>query len=472
MSAILNGEVSHWMRSASPRRYHSPLPDERQDLLIVGAGLTGLWAAYFAAKEHPDWKITVVEAKRVGYEASGRNGGWMSTLLPGNRAVWAKRVNKQGGDGIAAMREFQQAVNASIHEALDIMRREGIDAGQAQGGNLHVAQTPAGYARLKGKYETDLRYGYSPEDIRLLDAEETRERINVDGALGSLHYQHTTAVDPARMVAGLAEAVDRLGVRICEETAATRVEKQHVLTNRGPVIANTIFVCAEAATGKIESALPGFGPREVIPVNSSIIATETLPERFWKRIGWDERDCLMDSAHTFIYAQRTQDDRIAIGGRGTPYFFGSKLTGEGEVDERTIRSLRQKLAQLFPGETLPIAHAWRGSIGVTRDWCAGLFFDRESRVGVVRGYAGHGVSSTLLAAKTLLDRAEGRSTELVRMPWNDHRAKKWEPEPIRWLGVHTMYRLFEYADAQEARSGKPKTSLIAQFGSRLAGLHE
>lgn len=472
MSTIRNGEVSFWSRSARMRPRNAPIPDTRQDLLIVGAGLTGLWAAYIAAREHPEWSITVIDAKHVGYGASGRNGGWMSTLLPGNRAVYAKRATAAGEDGGEAIRSFQIAVTRSIDEALGIMKKEGIDAGQVQGGNLHVAQTPAGLTRLKRKHETDLRYGYEPDDISFLSASETRERINVDGALGSLHYEHTAAVNPALMVSGLADAVERLGVRICEHTEATRVEKGTVSTARGALHATTVFVCVEASTGKIESSLPGFGSRELIPVNSSMIITEPLPDGVWKQIGWENRDCLMDAAHTFIYAQRTVDGRIAIGGRGNPYFFGSRLAGDGEVDNRTVQSLMKKLAHLFPGQELPIAHVWRGSIGVTRDWCAGLFFDRESRVGVVRGFAGHGVSSTLLAAKTLLERAEGRETELTRLPWNDHAAKKWEPEPIRWVGVHAMYRLFAVADAWEERTGSTQTSLLARFGSRLAGLHE
>lgn len=493
MNTFHNGKISYWMEESDRPAFaalatgasaddsnqapasdssSAPLPKDTQDLLIVGGGLTGLWTAYFASLEHPDWTITVLEAKQVGYGASGRNGGWLSTLLPGNRAVYAQTVDAAGGDGLAAVRTFQQEMFTTIHDTLDVLRTEGIEAHQTQGGNLRIAQTPAGMQRILATYENDLEYGYSSDDVRILDASAVRARVNVDGVLGGAHYQHTNAVDPALLTRGLAKVVVTRGVRICEGTPVTHISQGRVTTTRGPVRGTTILCCLEAYSGTVTGDAPGLGGRHLIPVNSSMIVTEPLDEETWARIGWDNRDCLNDAAHTFIYAQQTADGRIAIGGRGAPYAFNSGTPGDGEVSERTIAQLKHKLSALFPGVELPIAHSWRGIIGVTRDWCAGIYFDPATRLGAARGYAGHGVTATHLAARTLLDRAAGRTTVRTELPWNDHDSGLWEPEPIRWLGVHSMYRLFEFADSWEQRRGAEQTSLVARLGSRLAGLHE
>ncbi|RAE50578.1 FAD-dependent oxidoreductase, partial [Burkholderia multivorans] len=222
----------------------------------------------------------------------------------------------------------------------------------------------------------------------------------------------------------------------------------------------------------VSGRLPGLEGRQVIPVFSSMIATAPLPVEAWEEIGWEGRECLGDAAHTFIYAQRTADDRIALGGRGAPYAFNSGLPGDGRVPAEVVDLLRTRLSSLFPTPDFEVAHAWRGALGVTRDWCAGIFFDPEQRIGVARGYAGHGVTATHLAAKTLLDRAGGTPTPLTALPWNDHVSGQWEPEPIRWLGIRSMYRIFNLADEWERATGATKTSLLARFGARLAGLAE
>lgn len=479
MTTYTNGAISHWMETSPRPRLAdpataspsvAPLPQETQDLVIVGGGLTGLWAAYYASLEHPDWTITILEAQEVGYGASGRNGGWLSTLIPGNRAVYARAVDAMGGNGVKEVRNFQQAMFTAIDETHAALDAEGIDAHQVQGGNLKVAQTKAGMQRIRATLEGDLKYGYSPDDVRELSAEETRARIDVDGAVGGLHYARTTALDPALLTRGLGAVVRARGVRICEDTAVSRIDRGVATTTRGPVRGTHVLACLEAYSGTIAGEAPGLGSRTLIPVNSSMIATEPLSESTWEQIGWNGRECLNDAAHTFIYAQRTTDGRIAIGGRGNPYAFSSGTPGAGDVDSQTVDQLTRQLQHLFPGHDLPVVHAWRGVIGVTRDWCAGVYYDAATGLGSVRGYAGHGVTATQLAARTLLDRIDGRTTLRTQLPWNDHDSGVWEPEPIRWLGVHSMYKLFAVADSWEEARGSESTSLLARVGGRIAGL--
>ncbi|GAA1819387.1 FAD-binding oxidoreductase [Brevibacterium celere] len=480
----LNGEASFWLAQSPAAPIPTPLPSAKQDLVIVGGGMTGLWSAYCARQAHPDWAITVIEAKTVGYGASGRNGGWLSTLMPGNRARFAEAVDRAVIDdpdgpvgsarrtGVDSVRAFQSALFDSIDEVLDVLETEGIDAEAVRGGHIDVAQSAAGMARLHELVEGNRRFGYGPADMQVLDAAETRARINVDNAQGSVFVPGTARIDPALLVEGLARVLRERGVTICEGTRARHIGTGLVSTERGPVSGETIFVCLEGYSDTVAGDLPGLEGRQVIPVFSSMIATEPLPAEAWEQIGWEGRECLGDAAHTFIYAQRTADDRIALGGRGAPYAFGSGLPGDGRVPAEVVDLLRTRLSSLFPTLDVEVAHAWRGALGVTRDWCAGIFFDPAQRIGVARGYAGHGVTATHLAAKTLLDRAAGTPTPLTALPWNDHVSGQWEPEPIRWLGIRSMYKIFNLADEWERITDAQRTSLLARFGARLAGLAE
>jgi glycine/D-amino acid oxidase-like deaminating enzyme len=459
-----NGHVSHWMSALADGPAHDDvsLPWDEVDLAVVGAGLTGLWTAYYYQQRHPEARVVVLEASTVGYGASGRNGGWLSTLLPGNRAVYARTAP----GGAESVREFQREMIRTIDEVVAVTEREGIEADVVRGGNLQVAPTRAALERLRAMRAAHLQWGYRPEDVVLLDAEQARARVNVAGTHGALFYPATVRLDPAKLVLGLADVLRARGVAVVEHTPVTSVGDHVVGTSRGTVRAQHIALCLEAYMPSVT------GGRELIPVNSSMVATQPLSAKDWAKIGWDGRECLNEAAHTFVYAQRTADDRIAIGGRGTPYAFGSGLPGDGEVDSATVEHLTKRLTTMFPGVDFVVEHAWRGSIGVTRDWCATIRHDRGTGVGRAYGYAGHGVSATNLAARTLVDRFDDLDTTLTALPWNEHRTRSWEPEPIRWLGVHGMYRLFTLADRWEERRQSDRTSLLARLGTRLAGMHE
>ena len=216
-----NGELSHWLRAAgatTPTR--PPLPGAGQaDVVIVGAGLTGLWAAYALRRLAPRLSVTVLEAEHVGFGASGRNGGWLSHLVPGNRARYAA-----GPGGTAGAVRLQAAMLAGIDEVLAVCRREGIAAEQHRGGNLVVATTPAGLHRLREVRDADRRYGLTGPQSELLDARRTRDRVDVHGAVGGLLHPMVVRLDPAKLVTGLADAVQRAGAVIHERTRVHTVQ--------------------------------------------------------------------------------------------------------------------------------------------------------------------------------------------------------------------------------------------------------
>ncbi len=197
--------------------------------------------------------------------------------------------------------------------------------------------------------------------------------------------------------------------------------------------------------------------------------TEPLPEALWDEIGWRGHELLGEGAHAYCYAQRTREGRIAMGGRGVPYRFGSRTDVNGQTQDATIAQLHAILLRLFPKlKGARIDHAWCGVLGVPRDWCTTAGFDEATGLGWAGGYVGLGVSSSNLAGRTLADLVLKRDTELVRLPWVNRRVSRWEPEPLRWLGVHTMYQLYKIADRREAE-GLGRTSRLARFADKLTG---
>jgi glycine/D-amino acid oxidase-like deaminating enzyme len=155
-----------------------------------------------------------------------------------------------------------------------------------------------------------------------------------------------------------------------------------------------------------------------------------------------------------------------------PYRYGSHVDADGVTQERTVAALTALLRRFFPAAAdVPVAHAWAGVLGVPRDWSATVVFDRASGLGWAGGFVGTGVTATNLAGRTLADLVLERDTELVRLPWVDHRAKRWEVEPLRWLGVQAIYTAYRMADRAEFARSSDRTSAFAHIADLIAGEH-
>jgi glycine/D-amino acid oxidase-like deaminating enzyme len=270
-------------------------------------------------------------------------------------------------------------------------------------------------------------------------------------------------VQPAKLVRGLAAAVEAAGVPIFEDTPVTELRPGVAVTARGDVRARWVVRATEGYTADLAGER-----RRLVPMNSAMVATAPLGDAFWARTGWDGCETVLDAQHAYCYMQRTADGRIAIGGRGVPYRFGSRTDRAGEVAERTVDQLRERLGALFEGlEDVVIDHAWAGVLGVARDWCPSVGADPATGLAWAGGYVGDGVSTTNLAGRTLRDLLLGQDTELTRLPWVGHRSPAWEPEPLRWLGIHGVYALYRRADREEERTGRP--SRAAALADRVSG---
>jgi glycine/D-amino acid oxidase-like deaminating enzyme len=426
------------------------------DVCIVGAGFTGLWAAYYLKQADPSLRVLVVEQRFAGYGASGRNGGWLFGGLAGSRRRYAKTHGRQG------VIDLQHAMNATVDEVIGVAEREGIDADIVKGGTLEVAYTPAQLERLRAFIAEEHAWGET--DHVLLSADESNARIKVANTHGGAYNPNGARIQPAKLVRGLSDVVEKLGVTIAEQTTVTEIQPHRVVTDHGDIAARFILRATEGFTAGIKGL-----KRSWLPMNSSMIVTEPLPPEVWEQIGWQGMETLGDLAHAYCYVQRTADGRIAIGGRGVPYRYGSQVDNDGSTQPQTIDALREILVRMFPATaSTPIAHAWSGVLGVPRDWCSTVGLDVETGLGWAGGYVGHGVATTNLAGRTLRDLVLGQQTELTALPWVGRKVRSWEPEPFRWLGVQAMYATYRVADKQERR-GRATTSPLAKVADKVSG---
>ncbi|MEA2509296.1 MAG: hypothetical protein QOG21_1378 [Actinomycetota bacterium] len=428
--------------SLTPR---PPLPgDTEVDVAIVGAGFTGLWTAFYLLETDPKLRVAVIEKEIAGYGASGRNGGWCSALFAATREAIART---HGRDAAVAM---QRQLFDTVDEVGRVAQRENIDARFHRGGTLTFVTAPSQIERVRGEVEEHAAWGFGDEDYRWLEPGEAAQRLRPSRNLGAAYTPHCARIHPARLVRGLADVVEKRGAKLFEQTPVTGIEPRRVRTAAGTVRAEVVVRATEGYTDGLTQ------PRNLVPLYSLMIATEPLPQAFWDEVGWDERETLNDGRHLLIYGQRTSDDRIALGGRGAPYHFASRIDDSFDREPRVFEELAHVLVDLFPAaRDARITHRWGGSLGVPRDWYSSVGLDRTSGLAWAGGYVGDGVAVSNLAGRTLSDLILQRDTDLVHLPWVDHHSKKWEPEPLRWLGINLGLRVTASADKAEARTHKP-----------------
>jgi glycine/D-amino acid oxidase-like deaminating enzyme len=416
---------SFWLDSLGPIEKRLPLAgDLDAEVAIAGGGYTGLWTAYYLAKADPSKRIVILDAEFCGFGASGRNGGWASGLFPVSEAKLARRF---GPDAAAAM---HRALGDTVDEVGRVTAAEGIDCDYAKGGTLSLVRSTVQLRRAQG-------------DPGFIGADEAKALCHATDVLGGVYSEHCAALHPAKLVRGLAETVERLGVTIHEGTRAEQIKTGQIKTTRGTVTAPTIVRALEGYT----AGLAGHR-RDIAPVYSLMIVTEPLPEEFWQRVGLARRETFTDERRLVIYGQRTADDRLAFGGRGAPYHFGSKIRPEYDLVPEVFEALRATITELF-GIDPPIAYRWGGPLGIPRDWMPSVGL--RDGIAWAGGYVGDGVAAANLAGRTLADLILGIDSDLTRLPWVGHRSRRWEPEPARWLGINVGLRATALLDALDRR---------------------
>jgi glycine/D-amino acid oxidase-like deaminating enzyme len=354
-----------------------------------------------------------------------------------------------------------RAANEAVGEIGRVVARERIACDWAREGSVTVATTVPQWHRLQAWHADGVARGLLDADERLLSAAETAAIARVPGTLGGFFTPHCAGMQPARLTRGLARAVEARGVRIWEDTEGLALAPGGVRTPRGVVGAAVVLRTTEAYT----TLLPGEG-RTYLPLTSLMIATEPLPPAAWAEIGVPRGMTIRDRRHLFFYGIRTADDRLAIGGRGAPYPLRRPIDARNERNDRVRARLTSTLRSHFPAAAgAAITHHWGGTLAVPRDWTMAVHFDRASGLGWAGGYSGHGVVAANLAGRTLADLVTGTPSELVAMPWVEHRSRRWEPEPLRYLASRAIVGVLGSADRHEDSTGRTarRARLVSPF---------
>ncbi|WP_158566667.1 NAD(P)/FAD-dependent oxidoreductase [Actinomadura craniellae] len=450
---------SYWLYAAEARASDALQGDREVDYCIVGAGLTGLWTAYYLSVADPGARIAVVERRMAGFGASGRNAGWLSSEFDGRFEDMAER------GGRAAVAAMHHAMNETFDVVVETCRAEGIDADLHHGGIIRFAQNRAQLVRVRAAFEKRQAWG-ADAGYSWLSGGEVRERVGVHGVLGGYANEYGARVQPAKLVRGLLEVVRRRGVRVHEDTEAQRIEPGRVVTARGTITAPIVVRGVEAYL----VGLPGHR-RDVLPMQSSVILTEPIPAELRPGVAWSNAELIADGANAYAAAQLTPDWRIVMGARGIlpKYGYGSTLDHEGVTTERARRHLFEAVVNWFPQlRDLGISDSWCGVLAIPRDWTPSVDFDPATGLAGAGGYVGSGVSTTNLAGRTLADLVTGKSTELTTLPWVNRPTRRWEPEPLRWAGVNAMTKLYRAADRRE-QAGLDRPSRLSRIGAMVTG---
>jgi glycine/D-amino acid oxidase-like deaminating enzyme len=421
------------------------------DVAIVGGGFTGLWTARELKRRDPALRIAVLEQSVCGFGASGRNGGWASALYPvTDEALIASH-------GIDAFTHLRHQLQEGVRTLGESTQADGIDAHYEHGGTLTFARSDLQSARLQRYVESSRERGYTKGDYRWLDRDEARARADVCDSLGATYSPHCARIHPARLVRGLADVNERLGVRIFENTTVTRI-----VPASGTRAPEVITAGATVHARFIVRATEGFTPtlpkerRSVAPLYSLMIATEPQSASFWDEIGLREFETFADDRHLIIYGQRTADGRFAFGGRGAPYHFGSTVEERFDENPKVFSLLESTLRELFPALEGDVTHRWGGPLALPRDHSPSVVIDYATGLASAGGYTGDGVVLSYVAGSTLADliASPGTETERTVMPFVQHEFKRWEVEPLRWAGINVGLGLAAWSDRVERRTGR------------------
>jgi glycine/D-amino acid oxidase-like deaminating enzyme len=434
------------------------------DVAIVGGGFTGLWTARELLRRDPSLRVAVLEKEVCGFGASGRNGGWASGLFPLSNASVIQRFGRE------ALDHQRHVLQDAVVELGVAALTDGIDARYVRGGTMTFARSEVQRARLLDEITSARDEGIGEADLSWVDEGALEDHGRVSGALGATYSPHCARIDPARLVRGLADVDEQLGAMIFEQTAVTRI----VPRRRGRP-AEVVTVGANVHADFIVRATEGFTTnlpherRTVVPLYSLMIATEPLAQEFWDEVGFTKYETFADDRHLIIYGQRTTDDRIAFGGRGAPYHFGSSVESRFDTNQKVFEKLEASLGELFPTMPGSVTHAWGGPLAMPRDHAPFVHVDYDTGLASAGGYTGDGVVLSHVAATALADliTQPDVDTAFTRLPFVQRASRRWEFEPLRWIGINAGLALATWADRVEdrhARESRASTLLDRLLG--------
>jgi glycine/D-amino acid oxidase-like deaminating enzyme len=444
-----------WLDTPDRPEPHEPLPGATTaDLVVVGAGFTGLWAALQAVEDEPARDVVLVESGTVAGQASGRNGGFLSSSLTHGLANGLDRFGRD-------LWAVQRAARANFDGLLESISRHRIDARLERTGLLSVAVEDWQVPGVAEEAKLLAEFG---EEVEVLDRNGVRAELDSPTYLAGL-WQHSgeALVDPARLGWGLAAVCRSLGVRIHERTRMVGVERHGagvlVRTDRGPIRCGAVVV----GTNAFRSPLRGLN-RRVVPVYDYVLATEPLSSARLASLGWRHRQGVADRANQFHYYRLTPDDRILWGGYDAVFHNWGRIDPSLEQRDATHHRLAEHFFATFPQlEGVRFTHRWAGVIDTSTRFAVGFGTALDGRVAYAAGYTGLGVGASRFGARVCLDLLYRPDSELLRLSLVRRPLWPFPPEPVRTAGIQLTRRAIARADANGGRRG-PWLRLLDRVG--------
>ncbi|MEN2739197.1 FAD-dependent oxidoreductase [Microbacterium sp. X-17] len=439
---------SFWLADAPAARRAAVEEPLRADLAVVGGGYLGLWTALLAKQEHPGRRVVLLEAERIGWAASGRNGGFCEASLTHGEVNGRGRFPKEFDRLQQLGRENLDAIERTLAELH-------VDADFERTGLLNVAVEPHQVAWAEE--------AAADGDGEFLDAEAVRDEVDSPTYLAGVWNRRDAAlVHPAKLARGLADACEALGVELYEGSPVGGVETD----GSGPVClpVNGTVVTADRvvlATNVFRSLLKR-NRLMTVPVYDYVLMTEPLSDAQLADIGWSNRQGLSDMANQFHYYRLSRDNRLLFGGYDAVYHYGRRVEPGYEERSATFERLAGHLLTTFPQlEGIRATHRWAGAIDTCSRFCAFYGRARAGRVAYASGFTGLGVGSTRFAARVLLDLLGGTPTELTELKMVRSEPSPFPPEPLASTGINLSRWALNRADHNEGRRNVLQKTLDA-----------
>jgi glycine/D-amino acid oxidase-like deaminating enzyme len=437
-----------------PEIMPEPLPaissDEECELLIVGGGFTGLWAAIQAKERQPDADIIIIDQTFVGDGASGRCGGFLSTTLAHGQTNTEHRFADEA-------ERLEELGTQNMRELLETLDRYNIDAHYEKTGEMFLALNSESAEKIHEEY---LELKQAGEDVIWFDRDSVREQVNSPLVFAGLWERggQDGVVDPARLCWGLKDVlVNQLGVRIFEGTKLVGIEPlgdkaMKARCEGGIIRSEKVLLATNAFTSTVSKIR-----RSVIPVWDYQIATEPLTDEQLERVGWGKRSrhALVDDVNMFHYFRLTKDNRITWGGGGAVrYYFNNGIDKKFMNASKCYEQLALEFFEMFPSlDDVKFSNKWGGIIATSTRFCMVPGVAYDGRMAWSVGYTGHGVGATRFGARIGIEMLGYQPTDILDMKFVTEKTLPWAPEPFRWFGVRFTQNALKKADRNGGKRG-------------------
>jgi glycine/D-amino acid oxidase-like deaminating enzyme len=455
----------YWLKEAPAVEVAPVLAGDRDvDVVVVGGGYTGMWAAWHVKQLEPEASVVLLEADRCGFGPSGRNGGFCNEMwasLPNMRGRW-------GDQGALAVARAAEGAAAAIGEFCE---DENVDAWYTPGGYMQVSTAAAHDQTCIEPLAACRELGVEGV-VESLSPAEVEARCASPAFRGGVFYPHAATVQPARLALGLRERLRERDVEVCEHSPVRRLDSSwtgvqaHTIT--GVVRARTAVL---ALGGGAKTTAGPFHNRLSI-ASSHIVLTEPVPELL-EQVGWSAGECITDSRALIDYFRTTPDGRIAFGWGGGRIAMGARLHGRSEVDAEVASRTAANLWDYFPALAgSAITHAWGGPIDASPTHLPLVLPLRGNRTFAAAGYTGNGVGPSHMVGRTLASLALDRRDDHSRLAFIDPSPPKIPPEPFHWLGAEAIRAGIARKEKAELAHNRPDplSSLLARVPA-LIGFH-